>query len=360
LNRIYFLNHSEIEFYFKQSVDDFVVSEEPLYEFTGDGEHMVLTVRKKNLTTWEMLKIFADTLKINQRDIGYAGLKDKKAMTIQHISINRKYEEALNEFEDKNIKILEKTYHKNKIKVGHLKGNRFFIRLKKVNPLNAKKLNEAIKNIKEFGIPNYFGFQRFGITKENYTLGKAIIDGTKRVRDRREEKFLISAYQSYLFNAWLSKRLELSKLIESLSISELHTMFGYPKELIKTLKAEPHPFKILTGDIMHHYPFGKAFSLESIEDESKRFMERDIVPTGLLSGKRASISTGLAYDIEKEFIDEKIKNSDGSRRFAWIYPTHVETKYKESEFWYELNFFLPKGSYATVLIEELAHKELLS
>jgi len=359
VQRNFFLNHSEVEFYFKQSVNDFIVTEVPLYEFSGEGEHLVLKVRKKNVTTWQMLDIFAKTLGIKSREIGYAGLKDKNAMTIQHISINKKYEERLKDFESKDIKILETTYHKNKIKIGHLKGNKFFIRLKKTNPLSATKIDEAIKAIKTYGIPNFFGFQRFGITQENYNRGKEIVEGKLKIRDRKEKKFLIGSYQSYMFNSWLSKRLEISKIIESCSIKELQSYFKLDKNIITAIKNQPHRFKLLQGDLMHHYPHGRVFELSNMEEDSKRFVEKDVVPTGILSGSRVSQSKDLAFEYEKDFLDEQIP-LNGTRKFAWIFPKEIETNYREKDFWYELNFYLPKGSYATVLIEELAHKELLS
>lgn len=357
MNRLHYLNHSPIDFYFKQSTETFSVTEIPLYEFSGEGEHLILKVRKKDLTTWEMLQIIAKYLNIKVRDIGYAGLKDKNAMTIQHISINIKLTENLNTLSHPNIKILETFRHNNKLKIGHLKSNKFFIKLKKVNPLNAKKIDEAIKNISKYGMPNYFGYQRFGNSGKNYELGKAIVNGEKRIKDRKEREFLINAYQSHLFNLWLSKRVELSKIINSFSEKELESHLNISQNEIKELKKQPHPFKILSGDIMHHYPHGRIFNLENLESESNRFFEKDITLTGLLSGKKAKLATDLALIYEKDFVDENI-NLNGIRRFAWTFPENIETKYREDEFWYELSFQLQKGSYATCLLEEIAHKSI--
>ena len=133
INKQYYLSHSKIDVVFKQSKDDFVVTEIPLYEFSGEGEHLAVKFRKKDLATWDAIQIFADFVGCKQREIGYAGLKDKNAMTIQHITIPRKFEEKFKTFKHNNIKILETSYHNNKLKIGHLKGNKFFIRLKRVN-----------------------------------------------------------------------------------------------------------------------------------------------------------------------------------------------------------------------------------
>jgi len=95
MDRFYSLDHASIDFHFKQTPRDFVVEEIPLYDFSGEGEHLILFVRKKNLTTNEMLGVFARYLGIKNREIGYAGLKDKHAMTKQYISLHKKHEEML-------------------------------------------------------------------------------------------------------------------------------------------------------------------------------------------------------------------------------------------------------------------------
>lgn len=348
-----YLSHSKIDVLFKQTKDDFVVTEIPLYEFSGDGEHLVIKFRKKDLTTWSAVQIFSEQLGCKSKEIGYAGLKDKNAMTIQHISVPKSCEENLAKFNHENIKILEVTKHNNKIRVGHLKGNKFFIRLKRVTPLDAKKIEEAVSKIATFGMPNYFGFQRFGIEGNNYQKGEAIVKGELKERDRKLKQMYVNAYQSHLFNSWLSKRIEISKLIEAFEPKEIYEKLSLPLDMVKHMKGQKHPFKILSGDLMSHYPYGRIFHVEDLDSESDKFFERDRVPTGLLCGKRVKKSEGLAYEIEKEF-DMKILE-DGARRFAWIFPTEIESNYKEDKNWMELQFELPKGSYATEFISEIIH-----
>ena len=348
-----YLNHSKIDVVFKQNKDDFVVTEIPLYEFSGEGEHLVLKIRKKDLATWDAIEILAKFLNCSSRDFGYAGLKDKNAMTVQSISVHRKYEEKLKSFQHENLKILETTYHNNKIKVGHLKGNKFFIRLKRVGAIEKRKIEEALGLIVTNGIPNYFGFQRFGIDGDNYKKGKDIIDGKLKEKRRNLKQMYINAYQSYLFNSWLSKRIEISKLIEAFEPKEIYQRLNLPLDVVKQMKKQKHPFKLMTGDLLSHYPFGKIFTIENLEEESAKFNERDRVPTGLLSGKRVKNSVDLAYEIEKEF--EAHTGEDGARRFAWIFPEDISSNYKEDKNWMELQFYLPKGSYATEVIAEIIH-----
>jgi len=352
-SRQFFLNHSKIDVHFKQSKDDFVVTEIPLYEMSGEGEHLVLTMRKKDLSTWDAVNILSNHVGCRSRDIGYAGLKDKNAMTVQKISLPKQYEAQVDTFEHPQIKILKKEYHNNKLRVGHLKGNKFFIRLKRVFPNDALKLGQIINEIKNVGMPNYFGFQRFGMDGDNHIKGKAIIDGELKERNRKLKQMFLNAYQSNLFNTWLSKRIEISKLINSFTPEELEENMGFDKTLAQTLQLQKHPFKIFEGDVMGHYPFGKIFIAEDLKSESNKFFEKDRVPTGLLPGKRAKIAEGIARTYEEAY--DKKTNEDGSRRYAWIFPQEIEYKYNDDTRHFEVQFELPKGSYATEFIRELIH-----
>ena len=356
MDRFYSLAHSSIDFHFKQSPRDFVVEEIPLYEFSGEGEHLILYVRKKNLATTEMIGHIARYLGIKNKEIGYAGLKDKHAMTKQYISLHKKHEEAMDNFDFEGIKVLFKTYHNNKLRIGHLKGNRFYIKVKKVNPTSAAKIDEALKNIADVGMPNFFGYQRFGNDGNNHILGEKLAKGEARERNPRVKKLLINAYQSHLFNLWLSRRLEINSLITSFKTQELETLLNLPSETLKKMQAQTHPFKLINGDVMEHYPHGKLFEFEDNAEDVLRFNERKISVTGLLCGKKVKMATSLAGEIEKDF-DDSI-NADGARRFAWVYPTEIEGRFNKVEAQYEMNFTLPKGSYATVLIEEIAKRKI--
>ena len=339
-------------FIFNPTSRDFIVDEIPLYEFTGEGEHLIVHVRKKDMTTWEMITAIAKYCKIKQRDIGYAGLKDKHAMTMQYISILAKdNEEKLKTFNHEKIKILSTTKHNNKIRIGHLKGNHFKVRLKKVLGVQKDKLDSVVKWVKKNGVPNYFGNQRFGNYGDNWKEGKAILEGTLKMRDRKKRTFLLNAYQSYLFNNWLSKRIELSMLLEAFSEEDSERVFNLPEGSLKGTKSQPHFFKLLEGDLMMHYPFGRVFELESLEEEAKRFSEFDIAPSGLLAGTRVSRTTKASELIEKNY-DEEI-SENGARRYAWIKVTEMKKTYVEEKAHYELEFSLPKGSYATNVLDVL-------
>lgn len=383
MNKTYFLTHSPIDFHFSQNPRDFIVREVPLYDFSNEGEHHILQVRKKGLNTLEMIKIISSVLGIKSSEIGYSGLKDKNAMTSQYISINKKFtqnlESKLSTLEEKNIKILSSTYHNNKLKIGHLKGNNFFIRLKKVTPSNFEKISSVLKAIDKNGLPNYFGYQRFGKDGDNFLEGEKIIKGELKLKNRKISDFLISAYQSFLFNQWLSFRIKISRIFDSFAPQEILQAFQMEellspydkssslqdlktldKEKIKAIKNQPSFFRLFEGDIMHHYPYGKIFKLGEDGDNSndiERFSQRSITPTGLLDGKKTIQAKHIAGDIESCFCNQLIK-SPGSRRFAWIWVENLKFNYIQEEAWLELEFFLPKGSYATTFIEEIAHRNV--
>jgi len=345
------------EFVFNSCARDFTVEEIPLYEFTQEGEHLVLQVRKKDMTTWEMLDAISNHVGIRRRDMGYAGLKDKHAMTIQYISVMAIHEEKLKDFEHEKIKILSMTRHNNKIRVGHLKGNRFKIRLKKVLGVQKDKLDSVLKWIKNNGVPNYFGNQRFGNDGDNWIDGKKLIDGTLKMRNKKTKEFLMGSYQSYLFNKWLSKRMELSLLLEKFSELETEQIMGLEKGSLEGTKEQVNFFKLVKGDTMMHYPYGRVFNVEDLAEEARRFETKDIAPAGLLSGKKTKLSMETAEVLEAPFTEEIPLN--GARRYAWIQVTQITKNYVEEKAHYELSFVLPKGSYATNVLDILRGEAIL-
>jgi tRNA pseudouridine13 synthase len=104
---------------------------------------------------------------------------------------------------------------------------------------------------------------------------------------------------------------------------------------------------------MEHYPYGKIFYAEDVESEASKFFLKDRVPTGLLAGKKAKLAVGLAKKFEEPFDKKTIV--DGTRRYAWVFPSEIKSKYDDEKNHFEVEFVLPKGSYATELIRELIH-----
>lgn len=358
---LFTLDHSPINVHFSKNSDDFVVREIPLYEFSGEGEHLILNIAKKGLTTFEALHILSDYSGVKMRDFGYAGLKDKEGFTTQFISLPKKFEKNLANFSHESLKITDTFTHKNKLRIGHLSGNSFFIRLKKVSEVDALKLKNALLNLDKNGYANYFGFQRFGKFEDNAKEGEEILSGNLKMKNPKIKNFLISAYQSELFNKWLSKRVEISKFIRDFNENEINKIYGFDEEIVKDLKLQPNFFKLFNGDVLGHYPYGKLFLCKDLTSEVERFLKRDITPFGLLPGSKAFQSEDLAKNIEDEIYHPSFKfieKMNGSRRFAWCFLKNVSYKYTPELAQFSMSFELTKGSYATVVLREILHKEI--
>src|SRR4051812_5911425 len=143
----------------KQRAEDFFVQEVPLYEPSGDGEHVYVEIQKVGLTTFEAVRRIGDALRVPTREIGYAGMKDARAVTRQVLSIRGASDEAVANLKLPNLQILWAMRHGNKLRLGHLSGNRFAIKIRNVEPTSVVKLRPVLDVLEKRGMPNYFGEQ---------------------------------------------------------------------------------------------------------------------------------------------------------------------------------------------------------
>ena len=202
------------------------------------------------------------------------------------------------------------------------------------------------------GIPNYYGYQRFGEDSRSYLQGKEIAHSGKRLKGSKE-KLLVSAYQSYLFNRWLGTRVKLSAVISNNKSEEAAKKLQYPVELVKVLAKQPQFFKLFLGDIIISYPYGKSNFVKDMIQSAQAFEQKKIAPTGLLSGANVERAKSDAYYLEEEYDDTELSSLKGDRRFAWIWPKDVKTFYDHDAKKLTVDFYLPKGSYATTFLEEI-------
>lgn len=330
LPREYLQNGDQIDFDFEQNEKDFIVDEIPHAKFKGKGNFLILHVRKVEMTTWDMIAAFAEFLNIPAEKIGYAGLKDKHATTTQYISIEAKFENALKKFKHPQIKILSKTRHTHSIRMGDLAGNRFHINLFGVDEIEAGRIEKLARKSEKFGLPNYFGYQRFGRNEDSIEQAKEMIKGELHIEDTKVKKFLISIYQSVFFNDWLKERVLLSR------------------------KKNGGKFMLLEGDI-YITSEGKLFTPKN--KPQKDFEEHKVVPTGLLCGRDVFRARGEAREIEEKY-DDGFLYEKGLRREAIIFPKDIEYKYNKNFNIFSIAFTLPKGSYATVFLENIANRNL--
>ena len=330
MKRVFSQQYPPLSFKFYQNIEDFKVIEEPI-QFTNKGNFIILKIKKVNLGTWDLIDKFAKGLNIYENEIGYAGLKDKNATTTQYISLPRKYLKDLKKFQHHRIQILETTFHKTKLNIGDLQGNSFEINLHEVKAQDVGQIEKRLKEIAKVGMPNFFGYQRFGRDiEDNLEKARRIIYEDFKIRDRKLEKMLISAYQSDFFNRWLAKRIKHSK----------------------------SNFDLLAGDVMMQLKDEKLFTPNKINDKLlKDFEAKKVVPTGLLSGRQVYRAKYEAREIEEKFDDTYIREK-GLRRPALVYPSNINVKYDKENSKCKVCFTLPRGAYATVLIENIANRNL--
>ncbi len=163
----------------KQRPEDFLVEEQPQYQPTGEGEHIYLFVQKKGLSTLDMVTAIARHFDVPRHAIGYAGLKDKHAITRQVVSVHtpgRKLED-FPMLQHEAIAVLWADRHANKLRLGHLAGNRFSIRIRGVEPTKVRDAHRVLERLKVTGVPNRFGEQRFGMIANNHLIGRAMVVG---------------------------------------------------------------------------------------------------------------------------------------------------------------------------------------
>jgi len=349
--------HDPIHFDFTQSVEHFFVEEIPLFSPSGRGNFLYIDIKKYDLSTWRLLNIFKEATGADDREIGYAGLKDKNATSIQRISLPKKYESLLKNITTDRIKILQTSVNHLPLKVGQLKGNQFVIMLTDVMPDAAARFAEAGSAMQTDGIPNYYGYQRFGEDGKSWQQGREIAHSGKRLKGAKE-KLLVSAYQSYLFNQWLGERIGLSHVIAKHTPKEAAKILSFPEPLTEALDRQPQFFKLFLGDGLAKYPQGKqSYSKDSFFD-SKRFLKKEVVPTGLLPGEHVNRAYADARHLEKPYDDEELTNLRGDRRAAWIWPESLSTEYQHEKKTLTVRFILPRGSYATTLLEEIGKHSL--
>lgn len=330
MKRFFLQKYKPLKFKFYQNVDDFIVTEQPI-EFTNKGNFIILKIKKTNLGTWDLIDKLAKGLRIYDNEIGYGGLKDKNATTTQYISIPRKYAKDIKKFKHNKIEILDTFLHRTKLNIGDLSGNTFEINLHEVKIEDVGQIEKRLKEISKVGMPNFFGYQRFGRdVKENLEKANKIIYGDLKIRDRKLEKMLISAYQSDFFNRWLVDRIENSQ----------------------------ESFKLLNGDVMQILKDEKLFTPSKISEKTQTdFLEQKIVPTGLLSGRDVFRAKYEAREVEEKYDDTYIQEK-GLRRPAIVFPKNISVKYNKETEKCKVKFTLPRGSYATVLIENIANRNL--
>ncbi len=315
--------------------EDFRVEEVLGYDADGKGEHALLWVEKRGANTDWVARELAKFAGVSPVAVGYAGLKDRHAVTRQTFSVQLagKADPDWSTFPHAEVKVLAATRHSRKLKRGALRGNRFVLVLREVQG-DRDAAEQVLQQIAARGVPNYFGEQRFGREGGNVEQARAMFAGRRVDRDKRS--FLLSAARSQIFNEVLAARVERGAWDTPLdgeiwSLAGSRSWFG------------PEPF----SDVL-----------------AERLARADIHPSGPLWGQGEPPTVEIAGALEREVAAASsdlaagvaAARMDQERRPLRLLPRDLKWRWLDDNA-LELAFELPAGAYATVVVRELATLE---
>ena len=194
----------------KAEPEHFQVDEIPLLHPQGEGEHVYIYIRKKNVNTHWVAKLIAKVFGVKEMDVSYAGMKDRHAVTTQWFSVYAPKSElvlAERPFDEEDVEVLQQVRHSKKLRRGDLLGNRFKILLTELQGDKAA-IEANLNQIKDQGVANYFGAQRFGHDGGNMDKALSMLTGERRERNKQKRSIYLSAARSYIFNEVLAARIE--------------------------------------------------------------------------------------------------------------------------------------------------------
>ncbi len=313
--------------------EDFFVEELPSFEASGAGEHLLLTVEKRGTNTAFAAKTIAQWAGVPESAIGYAGLKDRHAVTRQRFSVwlPKKIAPELEALQSNELRVLDHAWHARKLPRGALAGNRFVLALREVEGDRAQ-IEARLQAMTTRGVPNYFGEQRFGFDGGN--LRKAVAMFAGRWVRREERSLLLSAARSELFNRVLDARVEAGNWDAALDgevwmLDGSRSVFGpeaFTPELQARLAAfDIHPTGPLWGQgELRSADAAREVELDAMQGDTANRLRNGLEAAGLKQERRAL----------------RLKPQD--LRWRWLDDTALE-----------IAFALPLGAYATTVLREL-------
>jgi tRNA pseudouridine13 synthase len=378
----------------KESPDDFIVTEIPAYEPCGSGEHLYLTIEKRGITTLEAIRRISRELKVSERDVGYAGMKDAVGVARQTLSVQRvKAEDAL-ALELDGVRVISATRHSNKLKLGHLKGNHFKIVVRGVATNAATSAQSVLLVLQRRGVPNYFGYQRYGALGNSHLIGAAMLRSDWQgavdclmgepdaVRDSEWRSAIYAYQQGDLAEALRcmprhcrSERDVLQRLVARPDALEKAFSVIHPRLKKLYLSAyQSYLFdkvvelrlasldRIMAGDLAWKHLNGACFLVEAVEEEAHRADCFEISASGPMFGSSMKQPGGAVLAMEQRILEDEGVQGDafdmgsglrmeGERRPIRV-PLGDSTCLVEGDV-LQLEFSLPKGSYATSVVREI-------
>lgn len=324
---------------YKLHPEDFVVEEQIAFELSGEGEHLWCWVEKCGENTDWVLQQLAKWAGVSPARIGVAGQKDRHAVTRQWFSIQLPGladpdPEALG---IETVRILKMVRHQRKLQTGGLSGNRFELVIRQLEA-NPEELQTRLQQIQQFGVPNYFGEQRFGFRGNNLVKATDFLQGKMQRVKRNQKSLYISAARSWLFNLVLSERIRLGNW----------NLFVY-------------------GDVMQLEGSTRWFAEDGSDELAQRVESGDLHPTGPLVGKGELPSRQAVQALEEQIIQpyevwiqglEQLGLKQDRRalrvlpkEFVWQWLNDDNSENNTAAL--KVKFSLPAGSYATMVLREI-------
>jgi tRNA pseudouridine13 synthase len=331
--------------------EHFLVEEIPLYVPQGEGQHLYVNITKVGLTTKEVQVQLAQLFHLKPGEVSYAGMKDKLARTTQTFSLNIGHQppaaiqafvaSATQRIQDHlPLEVNWADFHRNKLRLGHLLGNRFVITVTNL----VCDLDEAVvraqtivQELVRLGVPNFFGPQRFGSSGSNVRQGMAMLMGERTQADRWLRRMLTTAYQSYLCNRYLTRRIEMGAFTH-----------------------------LLAGDVAKKHATGGMFSVEDVAVEQPRYLAQEISFTAPMYGPKMWAATEAAAALEAEVLAEspvtmahfEAAHVEGTRRLGRLLLPDCAVEANGALNGLTISFSLPKGAFATTVLRELMKVEV--
>lgn len=377
----------------KETPDDFRVEEIPLYLPCGDGEHLYINIEKKNLTTHDLIRKAAAVFSVPERDIGYAGLKDARATTRQTISVPLVSPDKAKQLDDENITVLCAACHRNKLRLGHLQGNRFDIRIAETVVDAETKANAILEKLIAKGVPNRFGRQRYGSLGNSHLIGRALLKqdhdaairlivGDPEVITNERWRQAATLFQCGQVAEALAalpghcryERQVLRKLDSGRSANQ--ALKSLPRSILRLYLSAYQSFlfdRVITmrlttldtvwpGDFAFKHDNGSCFFIEDATTENIRTKQFEISASGPMYGYKSTLARGQSGIIEESLLESENLCLDdfrlgggidmpGERRPLRV-PLQQPLLHGENDD-LRINFSLPKGSYATSVLREI-------
>lgn len=382
----------------KTRPEDFIVDEVPLYAASGEGTHTYFRIEKTGLATMQAVQQIARTLGRPPYDIGYAGLKDADAVTRQWLSVEHVDPERVRSLEVARIGVLEVGRHGNKLRLGHLAGNCFRIKLRDVDAGRVGQVRAMMDVLTRRGVPNYFGAQRFGARGDTWMIGRAFLRGdyaealslmlgrpgprdygqVRRARELFEQGDYEGAARTWPYPFFNEKRLcrmvikykgNAERIFRSVD-KQMRRFYvsAYQSQLFNQVVAARLDTidRLMAGDLAWKHANGAVFKVEDPAVEQSRCDAFEVSPTGPLFGHRMTRADGRPGEMEQALLVEEGANPDewkegpnhkvrGGRRSLRFRPQEpqVDSGQDDAGPYIELAFMLEPGCYATTVLREI-------